>query len=241
VYDENSIGWEQYQYAKQVIAGGQPGDHGIKDWAFFALVYEAEPEEDWTAPATWRKANPSLGVTIDLDTFAEECHEAQAEPRKENTFRRYRLNQWVQQVTRWIPLETWDANHHHPVTGDALRGQEACGGLDLGSVSDLSAWVLLFPCRADPEALDVLARFWVPEAALTNPKNPNRQLYAQWVKEGYLDTTPGNVTDYDFIEAAILEDEALEQSIEPKSLEIELLRMMTGACIAAVSTLKLFT
>ena len=43
VYDEQSIGWEQYQYAKQVIAGGQPGDHGIKDWAFFALVYEAAP------------------------------------------------------------------------------------------------------------------------------------------------------------------------------------------------------
>ena len=92
------------------------------------------------------------------------------------------------------------------MTRDARRGQAASGGLDLGSVSDLSAWVLLFACPEDPDALDVLARFWVPEAALTDPQNPNRQLYQQWVRDGYLETTPGNVTDYDFIEAAILED-----------------------------------
>lgn len=206
VYDENSIGWEQYQYAKGVIAGGQPGDHGIKDWAFFALIYEATADDDWTAPKTWAKANPSLGVTINPETFAEECREAQAEPRKENTFKRYRLNQWVQQTTRWIPLEVWDGNHAHPVTAEALKTRVAYGGLDLGSVSDLSAWIRLFECPEDPDALDVLASFWVPEAALTDKKNKNRQLYEQWVRDGYLETTPGTVTDYDFIEAAILED-----------------------------------
>ena len=206
IYDEQSIGWEQYQYATQVIAGGRPGDHGIKDWAFFALVYEAAPGDDWTDPQTWRAANPSLGVMIDPDTFAAECREAIAEPRKENSFRRYRLNQWVQQLTRWIPLETWDANHQHPVSAETVRGRRAWGGLDLGSVSDLSAWVLLVECADDPEAFDVCARFWVPAAALTNTRNPNRQLYQQWVDEGFLTTTPGNVTDYDFIEAAILED-----------------------------------
>jgi len=206
VHDVTTIGWEQYQYAKGVILGSQDGDHGIKDWAFFALVYEATAEDDWTSPATWKKANPSFGVTIDPATFAEECREAQAEPRKENTFKRYRLNQWVQQTTRFIPLETWDANHAHPIELERLRGATADGGLDLGAVSDLSAWVLVVECPDDADALDVLARFWVPEAALTNPKNKNRQLYQQWVEDGYLDVTPGTVTDYDFIEAAILAD-----------------------------------
>ena len=153
---------------------------------------------------------------IDPETFAEECREAMAEPRKESSFRRYRLNQWMQQLTRWIPLETWDANHQHPVTVESIRGRRAWGGLDLGSVSDLSAWVLLVECADDPEAFDVCARFWIPAAALTSRKdphrknatreNPNRELYQQWVDDGYLVATPGNVTDYDFIEAAILED-----------------------------------
>ena len=204
VYDATSIAWEQYQYAKGVLEGGKPGDAGIKDWAFFAVVYEADAGDDWTAEATWRTANPSFGVTIDPQTFAEECREAQTEPRKENTFRRYRLNQWVQQVTRWIPLETWDANDQHPLTAEAFAGRVAYGGLDLGSVSDLSAFVLLSECPVDEAALDVWARFWVPEAALTNTRNPNRHLYQQWVREGYLETTPGTVTDYDFIEAGIL-------------------------------------
>ena len=230
VYDPNSIGWEQYQYAKGVIAGGKPGDDGIKDWAFFAMVYEADPKDDWRSPTTWKKANPSFGVTIDPQTFAEECREAQAEPRKENTFKRYRLNMWVQQVTRWIPLETWDANDVHPVAAEALHGAPAEGGLDLGSVSDLSAFVKLFDCPHDPDALDVVARFWVPEDALKeeeetidgkkrrNNRNPNAQLYQQWVKDGYLETTPGNVTDYDFIEAAILED---AQTFELRTVAID--------------------
>jgi phage terminase large subunit-like protein len=209
VYDPNSIGWEQYQYAKGVLLGGQVGGHGIKDWSFFALVFEAGPKDDWTKPETWQKVNPSWGVTINPETFAEEFREARAEPRKENTFKRYRLNMWVQQTTRWIPLETWDDNYPtgtHIVTLEALLKRTGFGGLDLGSVGDLSAFVTLFECEHDPEALDVLARFWIPEAALTDQKNVNRQLYQQWVKDSYLEVTPGNVTDYDFIETAILGD-----------------------------------
>ncbi len=234
VHDETTIGWEQYQYATRVLEGGQPGDQGIKDWAFFALVYEAGPKADWTSEATWRRANPSFGVTIDPQTFAEECREAQAEPRKENTFRRYRLNQWVQQTTRWIPLETWDQNAGHAIAREALAGAAAQGGLDLGSVSDLSAWVLLFECPHDPDALDVVARFWVPAAALTPPqgrqkqsRNPNWQLYQQWVDEGYLGTTPGDVTDYDFIEAAILED---AQYFDVRSVVID--RLFQGQAVS---------
>jgi phage terminase large subunit-like protein len=238
--DETSIAWEQYRYATNVIEGGRGrGEHGLQDWAFFALIYEADPKDDWTDPATWQKANPSFGVTIDPQTFAEECREAQHEPRKENAFRRYRLNQWVQQQTRWIPLEIWDANHVHPVQASALPGAVARGGLDLGSVSDLSAWILLFDCPHDPEALDVLARFWVPEAALVSasearrrragrrPANPNAQLYQQWVTDGYLETTPGEVTDYDFIEAAIIED---AQRFDLRSLAID--RLFQGQAVS---------
>lgn len=200
VYDELSIGWEQYQYAKGVL------DDSIHDWAFFALVFEARPKEDWKDPEVHRRANPSYGVTINPATFNEECREAQQSPAKQNAFRRYRLNQWTQQVTRWIPIETWDANHRHEIVEAVYERRRCHAALDLGGVSDISAWVLGFACEDDPEALDLIARFWIPEALLTNPKNPNRERYQQWVDEGFLNTTPGEVTDYDFIEAAILED-----------------------------------
>ncbi len=201
VFDPGTIGWEQYEYAKHVKDGT---NH--QDWAFFSLVYESAATDDWTSMETWKRSNPSYGITVKADALAEECREAQEEPRKENNFRRYRLNQWVQQATRWIPIAIWDANHAHAVNPSDYAGRVTDAGLDIGSVSDMSAYVKVFECDDDPEALDVVARFWVPEGALTNPKNKNRELYRQWVKDGFLETTPGPVTNNNFIEAAILKD-----------------------------------
>jgi phage terminase large subunit-like protein len=201
VYDIMSIGWEQYSYARDVANGVND-----TDWSFFPLIYEAPKDADWKDPETHRLANPSYGVTVRIDTLEEECREAQAEPRKENAFRRYRLNQWTQQMTRWIPLELWDANNVHPVKREGLLGARSFGGLDLGSVSDITAYILLCECQDHDDCWDILPRFWVPEAALEDPKNRNRDLYQQWHKRGLLETTPGNSTDYDFIEAAILKD-----------------------------------
>jgi phage terminase large subunit-like protein len=73
-------------------------------------------------------------------------------------------------------------------------------------VSDITAYILLCECQDHDDCWDILPRFWVPEAALEDPKNRNRDLYQQWHKRGLLETTPGNSTDYDFIEAAILKD-----------------------------------
>ncbi len=201
VYDIMSIGWEQYTYARDISTGVKDDD-----WSFFALIYEASKDDDWRLPATHRKANPSYGVTVKVDTLEEECVEAQAEPRKESTFRRYRLNQWANQATRWIPLKAWDANNVHPVSRAQLMGSMAFGGLDLASVSDMTAYVLLCECPLHENCWDVLPRFWVPEAALSDTRNPNQGMYVQWVKRGLLETTPGNSTDYDFIEAAVLQD-----------------------------------
>lgn len=200
VYNEQSIAWEQYQYAKRVLSDE------IKDWAFFAVVYEAGPKDDWTKPKTWKKANPSLGITIDETVFAEECRAAQQSPARQNSFKRYRLNQWTQQTTRAIDLQVWDGHRGHDIAAESFRGRACYSGLDIASVSDLTAAVHVFPCDEDEEALDILLRIWIPEAQLTNEKNPNRALYQQWVDEGHLEATPGNVIDYDMVIAQLLED-----------------------------------
>lgn len=205
VYDPTTIGWEQYDYARAIVQGTND-----LDWAFFALIYEAEKDADWTDPDVWRQANPSFDQTVKADAFAEECREAQSAPMKQNAFRRYRLNQWVQQMTRWIPLDVWDENwdaaRHEPITPETMAGRRCDGGLDIGSTSDLTAWAKVFECEDDPEAWDVLMRFWIPASSLSDERNKNRHLYQQWVNEGWLDVTPGNVTDLDFIQAAIVED-----------------------------------
>jgi len=98
-YDRHSICWEQHDYAKKVQDGT------IQDLAFFSYICAAESDDDWTAPEVWRKANPSFGITLSAEQFAEDCQEAQQSPAKENSFRRYRLNQWTEQDVRWLSLE----------------------------------------------------------------------------------------------------------------------------------------
>ena len=84
-YDRNSICWEQHEHARRVI------DDPAFDPEYFGFIAAAEEGDDWTSPATWRKANPSLGVTVTEEYLAGECQRALASPAYQNTFRRLYL------------------------------------------------------------------------------------------------------------------------------------------------------
>ena len=59
---------------------------------------------DWTSPAVWKEANPSLGDTITMEKVQAACESAKQNPAEENSFRQLRLNQWVKQAVRWMPV-----------------------------------------------------------------------------------------------------------------------------------------
>lgn len=203
VYDIRSIGWQKHAEAMKVLDGT------LEDYTFFVLIFAATDKDDWTKESTWKKANPSYGITIDPQTFAQECKAAQQSLDDQNDFKRYRLNMWTQQAVRAIDLTVWaaGAGHPTPMTREELRGRVCDLGLDLASVNDLTSGVYTFPgCDGDPEALDVFVRCWVPRAQLTNEKNPNRALYQQWEKDGWLTVIEGRVIDYEQVIADIIDD-----------------------------------
>ena len=150
-------------------------------------------------PDVWRKANPSFGITIDAEQFAEDCQEAQESPAKENSFRRYRLNQWTEQDVRWLSMEKWDACGAE-VAG--LNGRECYAGLDLSSTTDISALVLVF---RDEDRYSVLPFLWVPEEGARQRERRDRVPYLQWIRDGWITATPGEVVDYDAIRRKINE------------------------------------
>jgi phage terminase large subunit-like protein len=193
-YDRHSICWEQHDYAEKVLDGT------IEDLAFFAFIAAADEDADWTDPHVWREANPSLGVTISEEQFAEDCREAQESPAKENSFRRYRLNQWTEQDVRWLSMEKWDACGK---ALEALDGRECFAGLDLSTTTDISALVLAFPGEED--CYEVLPFFWVPEEGARNRERRDRVPYTQWIRDEYIEATSGQVIDYDVIRKRINE------------------------------------
>jgi phage terminase large subunit-like protein len=196
-YDRNSICFEQYQYAKAVAADWR------HDPSFYSCIHEVGEKEEWTDENVWHKANPSWRVTIDPKDFAIDCREAQLSNSKENAFRRYRLNQWTQQDTRWLKMDAWSSCGDQPP--GPLEGRECWCGLDLATTYDTSAFVALFP--APDGTYDVLCRFWIPGDNALDRERRDRVPYVKWADDPDtgLSFTDGNVTDYDVIRRDIVE------------------------------------
>ena len=225
--DQDSVCYEEYDYAKRVMSGL------IEDETYLPIIFEAKEGDDWRAPATWEKANPSLGVTVKRDYLEAECRAAQAEPRKQGAFKRLHLNIWTRTTEVWIPIEWW--MDCPPLPGpESLVGRPVAGGLDLSSTTDLTAFVLVFrlpESRLEGEKvptvqavefdaagapvkrvlsinydLAILPFLWMPEDRLHERSKEDGVDYGVWVREGHLRTTPGSVVDYDFIFRTIVDE-----------------------------------
>lgn len=194
--DTNSICYETHQKAVDILEGRKI------DPTFYPVIYGAGQEEDWTDPSVWKKANPSLGETIGIDKVKAACDSARQNPGEENAFRQLRLNQWVKQAVRWMPMDKWDACAL-PVNPEELEGRICYGGLDLSSTSDLTAFVLVFPPEDDEEPYYILPYFWLPEETLSIRVNRDHVPYDVWERQGFIQTTEGNVVHYGFIEKYI--------------------------------------
>lgn len=199
IADTTSLGWQMHDYAEKVLEGT------TEDEEFFVYMRNAPFDAPWTAE-TFEAANPSYGTIIDPEEIAKAAETASERLWEENVFRRYRLNQWVQQAERAIDLVQWDTCAGDVVEDD-LVGRPCYGGLDLASRIDLAAFILLFPPAREGDRWQILCRFWAPEAIAE--KRAKQKLTVQfkvWAKQGHLVLTSGNIIDYDTIKAKILAD-----------------------------------
>lgn len=85
-----------------------------------------------------------------------------------------------------------------------LKGRICFGALDLASTGDTSSLVLVFPPMKDGEVWQLLPFFWIPEENIASRVRKDQVPYDLWREQGFLVTTPGHVTDYDYITDAIL-------------------------------------
>ena len=196
--DTQSICYEVHQKAEDILEGRKT------DPTFYPVIYGAAEEDDWTSPKVWEKANPSLGITIGSDKVEMACESAKQNPAEENSFRQLRLNQWVKQSVRWMPMAKWDSCAF-PIDPAGLEGRICYGGLDLSSTTDLTAFVLVFPPEDEEDKYTVLPYFWIPEGNMDLRIRRDHVQYDVWEKQGYLQTTEGNVVHYGFIERFIEE------------------------------------
>ena len=192
--DFDGVCYEQRDYGVKVL------EEVVEDREYFAFICELDDGDDWLDEDNWRKGNPNLGVSVRLEELRTAAKRAAAIPSQQNDFRTKRLDEWTQQQARWLDMEAWRALPQEEVP---FIGRKCFAGLDLSSTRDVSALVLVFPPDQLVRTWALLPFMWVPHAAVLRAKQERRAPYDAWVRDGWLNETPGNVIDYDFIRAKV--------------------------------------
>jgi len=213
--DDESICFEEWDYARRVISGT------VQDLTYLPVVFEAKQDEDWTAEKTLRRVNPGYGITMKAEYFETEVAAAKAEPRKRNSFLQLHTNRWVNQAVAWLPIEWWDACTE-PIPLDAELATLPCAaGLDLAQKYDLACFAAVFrlPLKAaKSDVIEVVAEeptgaivrreiqlnfkliivpfFWIPEETMREREKEDGIPYSKWVEAGLVTATEGAIIDY---------------------------------------------
>ena len=88
---------------------------------------------------------------------------------------------------------------------DLLKGKKCYGGLDLASINDTNALALFFPEQEGIDKPIAIWWYWMPEDNVRDRVSIDGIPYLDWINDGWLTVTPGNVTDYNILKQEIIE------------------------------------
>ncbi|MFH1741490.1 MAG: terminase TerL endonuclease subunit [bacterium] len=196
--DRTSIGWEIHEKATDILNGKIK----LKNW--YPVIYNYAGDDIYKE-ANWKKANPSLGHTIEIEKVREAAEEAKSSKADERLFRQLRLNQWTTtKLSSWLPLYLWDAAKR-PWKRYDMQGEDCYLGGDFSTTTDLASVCLIFPPQANHIDWRWSWENWIPEEALTERVRTDHVFYDEWANAGWITPTPGASIDYTTIEATILD------------------------------------
>lgn len=197
-YNKQGFFHKKLLYARQVMQGI------IKDDSIYLMDFTLDEDDDWTDEENWKKANPALGFGVKMKYLRDKFHKALHSATDEVSFKTKHINQWVDSAITWIKHKDWVASNQKEIKEEDLVGRECYAGLDLASTTDLTNFTLVFP--NEDGSYDTLSRFFIPEDTAKVRSREDKVSYLDWIREGYIQTTHGNVIDYEFIYQYILRD-----------------------------------
>ena len=201
------IGWDLLEYALAVARGE------VDDPTLLPMIIGADEEDQWDDPAVWRRVHPGLrdGMVYEhkLQSLAAR---AAGSPDARRRFKARWLGIWQHGMgAGWIEMDAWN-RQPQPVPLAEQAGRECWLGIDLSSTTDLTAMAAVFLdfTETGERVWSVYCRHWVPRDSISLRSRRDRALYETWADDGaYLEATPGEVIDYAYAEAYLVELAAL--------------------------------
>ena len=191
--DTLGVCYEQQAYVRNILKGT------IKDENYFGVIYTIDEDDDWTTEEAWRKANPNYGISVEPEHLALQCRKAMQSPASQASFLTKHLDVWIQTDQALFDMTAWERCADRSLTLDQFNGEPCLIAVDLATKTDVAAVILLFEREGK---LIPFGRFYVPEAALDTPHQAS---FRGWASRGEMIATPGNIIDFERIEADILE------------------------------------
>lgn len=153
-------------------------------------LYSADDSADPFSEQAIRQANPHYDTLMNKVEVRRQAEDARRLPSREASYLNLILNKRVEAKNPFVTRQVWIENAGLP---ESLEGQKVYGGLDLSSVSDLTALVLV------SQNGDVHPTFWLPREGLEEKSRNDRVPYDLWHQQGWLETTPGRAIEYEYI------------------------------------------
>lgn len=194
--DTGGVCYAERTYTCRVLEGQ------IRDETHAGFIYTLDEGDDYQDPAVWPKANPNLGISVKVQSLAEDVAKAKESASAEAEVKTKRFNVWVGAGVPWMPTEWWNACADPALRLEDFEGCAAWAMADLAAQVDLNAlavWV-----RDEDGTLRLFSRFWLPQETVHERTREGRAQFAGWQREGHLWVTEGHATDFRVIRDEVL-------------------------------------
>ncbi|MDN4069945.1 terminase large subunit [Paenibacillus vini] len=187
----------KYSEAEMVLNGfGDPD--GYHDERFLPIIYELDDRNEWTDPATWKKANPGLGTIKKEDQLQTKVNKAKANSMLVKNLLTKDFNVRETSLESWLTFEQINCTDTFEI--EDLRGCYAVGGVDLSSTTDLSCATILV-MKPESERIYTLQMYFLPEELVEQRVAEDKIPYDKWADRDLLRLCPGNKVQYSDVTA----------------------------------------
>lgn len=197
-FDRTSICYQHHEYTLRVVQGLEQND----EWFGYVCALD-EKEDPLRDESCWTKANPNLGVSIQLSYLRKQVREALGMPGQQSVVKRLNFCQWVDAENPWIDGQLWmAAEDEFDAIAELAECDEVVGALDLSGTTDLTA-LALSGKKGEQQISRV--EFFTPKDTLEERSKRDKVHYGVWVEQGHMVATPGRAVDYGFVAQRLAE------------------------------------